>query len=201
MLADLNARAGVVFAGQVTAVEHVDAAGYVEVRFRIDMPVKGCAGRSGYALREWAGRWAAQADRYRVGERLLMFLHAPGPGGLSSAVDGMTGKVALLASAPAVIATAGGVAPPETAQAAALTREPMADLRWLAARVVRFVVKVAAEPGPESLLISSGGGMVRSGGWAGAVAPLESAAVESGAGQPSLSSVLAVLTGDADAAQ
>ena len=45
------------------------ASGVVEVEFRVDQAVRGCAAGGTYVLREWAGLWAANDARYRVGQR------------------------------------------------------------------------------------------------------------------------------------
>jgi hypothetical protein len=111
-LRSLASRAGVVFVGQVTAI--VPQGGVVEVRFAVEQPVLGAVGAT-YSMREWAGLWAGGQPRYRVGQRAMFFLHAPGAAGLSSPVDGMEGVVPVLASD-------GGAA---------------LDVRWLAARVLR----------------------------------------------------------------
>jgi hypothetical protein len=87
-LGSLTARAGVVFAGEVTAVRPVG--GVVEIDFRIAQNLKGAAAGS-YTLREWAGLWADGQRRYWVGERAVIFLHDAGKSGLSSPVDGMDG--------------------------------------------------------------------------------------------------------------
>ncbi len=86
-----------------------------------------------YILREWAGLWAAGSQRYRVGQRLLMMLHAPSMGGMSSPVGGLDGAIPI---------RQGGTG---TALANEATRlqspfvEPFVDLRWLGVRVPRVV--------------------------------------------------------------
>jgi hypothetical protein len=112
-LRSLASRAGVVFVGRVTAI--VPQGGVVEVRFAVEQPVLGAVGAT-YSMREWAGLWAGGQPRYRVGQRAMFFLHAPGAAGLSSPVDGMEGVVPVLASGD---------------DGAAL------DVRWLSARVLR----------------------------------------------------------------
>src|ERR1700735_844058 len=89
----MSDQAGVVFLGEVVAIRHIagegGASGVVEVEFRVDQAVRGCTGGSSYVLREWAGLWSGGDQRYRVGQRLLMLLHAPGAGGVTSPVGGM----------------------------------------------------------------------------------------------------------------
>jgi hypothetical protein len=81
-------------------------------------------------LREWAGLWSGGDQRYRVGQRLLMLLHAPGAGGVTSPVGGMAGAIPIRGSASALQATA----------AASSTPPPVADLRWVGTRLQRSVV-------------------------------------------------------------
>ena len=61
-LHEMSDAAGVIFAGQVTAVRRVagvgGASGVVEVDFRVDNAVRGCVSGGTYTLREWAGLWA-----------------------------------------------------------------------------------------------------------------------------------------------
>jgi hypothetical protein len=116
VLQDLSSRADVVFVGQVESIERT--AGVVTVTFRVQQAVLGQVG-SEYTLREWAGLWAAGQQRYRQGERAMVFLHAPGAAGLSSPVDGLDGVVPLI---------------PMGADA-----EPMLDVRWLQTKVLRAV--------------------------------------------------------------
>ena len=44
-----------------------------------------------FHLLEWPGRWQA-GERYRIGERYLLFLHAPNAAGLTSPVGGSAGR-------------------------------------------------------------------------------------------------------------
>ena len=130
-LHQMSDKADVIFAGQVIAIRRHEgqdgASGFVEVEFRVDQAVRGCTAGTPYVLREWAGLWAAGAQRYRVGERLLMFLHAPGPSGLSSPVSGLDGAVPIH----------GGVSTRVAGAASAQT--PIADLRWVGTHVLRPV--------------------------------------------------------------
>lgn len=45
-------------------------------------------------IQEWAGRWAG-GERYRIGERVLLFLYAPSKLGLTSTVAGAMGRFAV----------------------------------------------------------------------------------------------------------
>ncbi len=132
-LTALAARAGVIFAGQVQNVTRHDASGFVDVRFHIDLPVRGCPPGGVYVLREWAGLWAqAQAARYVAGERYLLLLTARGPSGLSAPVDNTDGAIRLLAADDASTAS-----PADVSSLAV-------DLRWLRAKAQRATAKVWA---------------------------------------------------------
>jgi hypothetical protein len=142
VLQEMSSRAAVIFAGTVTAIKKTTdgdaaenaAASIVEVDFAIDHGVKGVAG-STYALREWGGLWR-DSPRFTVGQRLLMLLHAPGPGGLSSPVDGLDGAIPIKAADDASTA-----AEPLSALQAGATdvaaQGDAVDLRWLQAKTLR----------------------------------------------------------------
>jgi hypothetical protein len=128
ILHDLSDKADVIFAGQVLAIRHPDD-GVVEVEFRVDQAIRGCTAGTPYILREWAGLWAGDSQRYRVGQRLLMLLHAPSAAGMSSPVGGLDGAIPI---------RQGGVAAPQ-AEIATPPQPPYVDLRWLGARLSRAV--------------------------------------------------------------
>ena len=129
VLHQLSDKADVIFAGQVVAVRHPTGAGWVEVEFRVDQAIRGCSAGTPYVLREWAGLWAGNSQRYRVGQRLLMLLHAPGAAGMSSPVSGLDGAIPI---------RQGGGSPTPT-DIATPAQPPFVDLRWLGARLPREV--------------------------------------------------------------
>lgn len=139
VLHEMSDRADVIFVGQVVAIRPHDGdglgSGFVEVDFEVEQAIRGCAGGA-YALREWAGLWAGDANRYRVGQRLLMLLHAPGASGLSSPVGGLDGAIPIRGVADA--------SPPATAMGNAPA--PVADLRWLGAKVLHSSSYVLQAP-------------------------------------------------------
>ncbi len=127
VLDEMASRASVMFVGTVTSVRWMGggqdaAAGVVAVDFLVEEGIVGPPAGTRYGLREWAGLWR-DAPRYRVGQRRLMLLHAPGPGGLSSPVDGLDGAIPVTGGA-----------------------ELRADLRWVQAKQLRAVT-LAGEPG------------------------------------------------------
>lgn len=137
-LHQMSDKAGVIFAGEVTAVRWQDggdaAAGVVEVEFRVDQAIRGCTAGTPYILREWAGLWTGGVQRYRVGERRLMFLHDPSASGLSSPMGGMDGAVPIYGSSAPLVATSSTGAP-----------AAVADLRWIGANV-EHPVSYRSEP-------------------------------------------------------
>jgi hypothetical protein len=112
----------------VVAIRHTNG-GVVEVEFRVDQAICGCSAGAPYILREWAGLWAADNQRYRVGQRLLMLLHAPSAAGMSSPVGGLDGAIPIRQDGTAM--TPEDVGTPR--------QPPFVDLRWLGARVPRAV--------------------------------------------------------------
>jgi len=127
----LSDDAGIIFAGEVTAIRtHAGengASGIVEIDFRVDQAIRGCAAGSTYTLREWYGLWAGSTPRYQPGQRLLVFLHQPGPSGISSPVGGPTG----------IIPIRGTSSSPQAASSSTTSTPLIADLRWVGALLQR----------------------------------------------------------------
>ena len=186
-LQQMASHAGVIFTGEVVAVTRQDEAGYVDVRFHIETGIRGCPQVGFYVLREWAGLWAGQADRYQVGQRRLMLLEARGPGGMSSPVGGMDGAIPLVAGGVAPIADIAGNAPADTVLAAA---DFAVDLRWIQARALRGTLSAGA-----SSRLATGNPVkpwpdAPAGDWPGPILPVSSA---SAAPAATLASILALL--------
>jgi hypothetical protein len=128
ILHQVSDKADVIFAGQVLAIRRPNE-GVVEVEFGVDQAIRGCTAGTPYILREWAGLWAGDNQRYRVGQRLLMLLHAPSAAGMSSPVGGLDGAIPIRQ----------GGAPPSQADDTAAAQPPYVDLRWLGVRVPHAV--------------------------------------------------------------
>ncbi len=126
VLHQLSDKADVIFAGQVIAIRRPNDADWFEVEFRVDQAIRGCSVGTPYVLREWAGLWAGGNQRYRVGQRLLMLLHAPSAAGMSSPVGGLDGAIPI---------RQGGTAAPF----ADTPQRPFVDLRWLGTKLPRAV--------------------------------------------------------------
>jgi hypothetical protein len=83
-----------IFAGTVIGVERLPTGPGIpttRVTFRIDEAIRGV--RKGQTIRisEWGGLWQA-GERYRAGERVLLFLHPESKLGLTSPIAGAMGR-------------------------------------------------------------------------------------------------------------
>lgn len=87
--------AGYIFAGTVQSVERVAPKGngvaVVQINFHVDEAMHGVRPGETLAIREWAGLWE-YGERYRAGERVLLFLYPPSKLGLTSPVRGPLGR-------------------------------------------------------------------------------------------------------------
>lgn len=144
VLHQMSDRADIIFIGEVVQIRPREdtgvASGYVEIDFRVDQAIRGCTVGT-YVMREWAGLWAGDARRYQPGQRLLLMLHAPGPSGMSSPVGGMDGAIPIRGQADAS----------PLATASSSTSVPVADLRWLGAKILRsqsYTLHSALSPTP-----------------------------------------------------
>jgi hypothetical protein len=93
--------AGMIFAGRVTSIgnagsppgnEHTATA--VTITFQVEHAMRGTLPNQSVTIHEWAGLWN-RGERYRVGERVLLFLYGPSKLGLTSPVAGPMGRFAL----------------------------------------------------------------------------------------------------------
>lgn len=95
-LRDLVRPAGYVFAGRVAATAYVPAKSSSEVAtmritFRVEQAVRGTQTGANISIRQWIGLWNS-GERYRVGERVVLFLYPRSKLGLTSAVGGPRGR-------------------------------------------------------------------------------------------------------------
>lgn len=95
----LARNSGYIFDGTVLSVERVAEAdpgglGSVQITFRIEQAIRGVRNGQALTIREWGGLWNA-GERYRSGERLLLFLYRPSKVGLTSPVGGPLGRFAV----------------------------------------------------------------------------------------------------------
>jgi hypothetical protein len=98
-LQDAVHRSGYIFAGRVLSIEFQAAraaneVASVRITFRVEQGLRGISSGSTLMIREWAGLWQG-GPRYRVGERVVLFLHPPSKLGLTSPVDGNQGRYSI----------------------------------------------------------------------------------------------------------
>jgi hypothetical protein len=89
--------AGMIFSGTVTKVEPrpaTAASGHavttVAITFRIENAIRGATPGQELTISQWIGAWSG-GQRYRVGERVFLFLYQPSKLGLTSCVGGAMG--------------------------------------------------------------------------------------------------------------
>ena len=86
---------GYIFAGTVKSVERAapkrNGVASVLINFHVDQAMRGVRTGQMLAIREWAGLWES-GERYRPGERVLLFLYPPSKLGLTSPVGGPMGR-------------------------------------------------------------------------------------------------------------
>lgn len=93
----------------------------IQIRFQVDRAVQGARAGQPITIREWAGLWAA-GERYRVGERVMLFLYPPSKLGLTSPVGGGQGRFAVDDQGRVLIE---GDEPPPAAGPVSVQRGPM----------------------------------------------------------------------------
>ena len=92
----LTLHAGYIFAGTVKAVRRITPrarprVATVQITFHVDKAIRGVRAGQTLSVREWAGLWES-GERYRPGERVLLFLYPPSKLGLTSPVGGPAGR-------------------------------------------------------------------------------------------------------------
>jgi hypothetical protein len=88
--------AGTIFSGTVTAIRRrpasqSEAVETVAITFRVENAIRGATPGQDLTISQWIGLWSS-GQRYRVGERVLLFLYPPSKLGLTSCVAGATGR-------------------------------------------------------------------------------------------------------------
>lgn len=95
-LRQLTRDSGYIFAGKVSAIQRVTAGptaevATVRVTFQVEQGIRGVRTGQVLVIHEWGGLWE-QGERYRPGERVLLFLYRPSKLGLTSPVAGALGR-------------------------------------------------------------------------------------------------------------
>jgi hypothetical protein len=94
--------AGMIFSGTVTGIARSPARSQsstqsvktVAITFRVDQAIRGATPGQYLTINQWIGMWMS-GQRYRVGERVLLFLYPPSKLGLTSCVGGLLGRFSL----------------------------------------------------------------------------------------------------------
>ena len=95
-LRQLTRDSGYIFAGTVKAIERVTAGpisdvATMRITFQVEQGIRGVRTGQMLVIREWGGLWE-QGERYRRGERVLLFLYRPSKLGWTSPVAGILGR-------------------------------------------------------------------------------------------------------------
>jgi hypothetical protein len=91
--------AGIIFSGRVTSVGRSASSSRPDpastaVTFQVEHAIRGTLPGQNLTIHEWAGL-RLNGERYRVGERVLLFLYSPSRLGLTSPVAGAMGRFAM----------------------------------------------------------------------------------------------------------
>jgi hypothetical protein len=91
--------AGIIFSGRVSFVGRASSpfgqnAASTTVIFQVEHAIRGTSQGRTLTIHEWAGLWNS-GERYRVGERVLLFLYPPSRLGLTSPVAGASGRFSI----------------------------------------------------------------------------------------------------------
>jgi hypothetical protein len=94
--------AGVIFSGTVISIARRSAAAdqaveTVAITFHVENAIRGVMPGANYTISQWIGLWSG-GQRYRIGERVLLFLYPPSKLRLTSCVGGEMGRFAIDAS-------------------------------------------------------------------------------------------------------
>jgi len=92
----LARNSGYIFTGTVTAVDRAipadgNTVATMRITFRVEQAIRGVRTGQTLVVHEWAGLWES-GQRYRIGERVLLFLYPPSRLGLTSPVGGRMGR-------------------------------------------------------------------------------------------------------------
>jgi hypothetical protein len=92
----MTRNSGAIFAGRVLSVQYLrprftDEVPTIRITFRVERGIRGTRTGGRFVLREWAPLWNG-GERYRVGERVLLFLYPASKVGLTSPVEGERGR-------------------------------------------------------------------------------------------------------------
>jgi len=95
-IGQITRAAGTIFSGTVTAITrrpatHGQSVETVAITFHVDNAIRGATPGESLTISQWIGLWSS-GQRYRVGERVLLFLYPPSKLGLTSCVAAPMGR-------------------------------------------------------------------------------------------------------------
>jgi len=95
-LQGLTRAAGIIFSGTVSKIArepatHGQTVETVAITFHVEKALRGATPGQDLTITQWIGLWTND-QRYRVGQRVLLFLYPPSKLGLTSAVAGRIGR-------------------------------------------------------------------------------------------------------------
>jgi hypothetical protein len=95
-LSRLVSAAGIIFSGTVTRIQlrsraNAQTVSTVAITFNVENALRGSTSGRELTIYEWAGVWSS-GQRYRVGERVFVFLYPRSKLGLTSSVAGPIGR-------------------------------------------------------------------------------------------------------------
>jgi hypothetical protein len=98
-LGQVTRQAGMILAGRIVSIEpqRTPVSGQVncvQITVHVEQGIRGARTGDVTSFREWAGLWSGGA-RYRVGQRLVLFLYPPSSLGFTSPVGGTAGQLAI----------------------------------------------------------------------------------------------------------
>lgn len=98
-LAQMTRAAGSIFSGTVASIARPTASSSpavetVAITFHVENALRGALPGQDLTIQQWTGLWRS-GQRYRVGERMLIFLYPPSKLGLTSCVEGKLGRFAI----------------------------------------------------------------------------------------------------------
>jgi hypothetical protein len=99
LLSPLVRSAGIIFSGRVISVGRIGTSSMQEaastvITFQVEHAIRGTVSGQNLTIREWAALWN-RGEKYRVGERVLLFLYPESKLGFTSPVSGSLGRFAV----------------------------------------------------------------------------------------------------------
>ena len=108
-LRHLTQASGKIFSGTVTSISRKHAANSpvldtVAITFHVENAIRGVLPDESLTITQWMGLWSS-GQRYRVGERVLLFLYPQSKLGLTSCVDASLGRFRVDATGRVLLST------------------------------------------------------------------------------------------------